>query len=506
VYNKEQKTEVFFLTRSCGILLPVSSLPGRWGIGDLGPGARSFVDFLSRSGQKTWQILPLSETDGALGNSPYSSPSAFAGNHLFISPDDLFKCGLLTAADTAELPPFPGEKVDYPAVRAVKEKLLARAFERFAPSKEYETFLQQNEHWVFDYALFSALKQRFGGLSWNQWPDELKLRDGNALRTAATELRESVDFLLFKQYLFFSSMERLRRECDEKGVELLGDLPIYVNFDSADVWAHPNLFHLDENLLPVEVAGVPPDYFSETGQLWGNPLYNWEALREDDFSWWIKRLQHSLSMFHLVRIDHFRGLLAYWAVPFGDRTAEKGVWRDVPSEAFFASLRKNIPSASFLAENLGVITPDVTDAMERMSFPGMAVVLFAFGGGMKDNPHIPHNYSATLAAYSGTHDNNTALGWYRDDASEEERNTLGRYLGRMPDEKEVPDIIVRMVLSSVAQRAIIPLQDYLGLGSEARMNTPATPSGNWEWRADELCFTEELSIRIKQLSEIYGRN
>jgi len=211
-------------------------------------------------------------------------------------------------------------------------------------------------------------------------------------------------------------------------------------------------------------------------------------------------------MFHLVRIDHFRGLLAYWAVPFGDRTAEKGVWRDVPSEAFFASLRKNIPSASFLAENLGVITPDVTDAMERMSFPGMAVVLFAFGGGMKDNPHIPHNYSATLAAYSGTHDNNTALGWYRDDASEEERNTLGRYLGRMPDEKEVPDIIVRMVLSSVAQRAIIPLQDYLGLGSEARMNTPATPSGNWEWRADELCFTEELSIRIKQLSEIYGRN
>ena len=280
---------MFFLTRSCGILLPVSSLPGRWGIGDLGPGARSFVDFLSRSGQKTWQILPLSETDGALGNSPYSSPSAFAGNHLFISPDDLLECGLLAATDTAELPPFPRKKVDYPAVRTVKAKLLARAFERFAPSKEYETFLQQNEHWVFDYALFSALKQRFGGLSWNQWPDELKLRDGNALRTAATELRESVDFLLFKQYLFFSSMERLRRECDEKGVELLGDLPIYVNFDSADVWAHPNLFHLDENLLPVEVAGVPPDYFSETGQLWGNPLYNWEALREDDFSWWIKR-------------------------------------------------------------------------------------------------------------------------------------------------------------------------------------------------------------------------
>ncbi len=506
MYNKEQKRGVFFLTRSSGILLHVSSLPGRWGIGDLGPGARSFVDFLSRSGQKTWQILPLSETDGALGNSPYSSPSAFAGNHLFISPDDLLECGLLAATDTAELPPFPRKKVDYPAVRTVKAKLLARAFERFAPSQEYESFLQRNEHWLCDYALFSALKQRFCGLSWNQWPDELKLRDESALRTAATELRETTNFLLFKQYLFFSAMERLRRECDGKGVELLGDLPIYVNFDSADVWAHPNLFHLDENLLPVEVAGVPPDYFSETGQLWGNPLYNWEALREDDFSWWIKRLQHSLSMFHLVRIDHFRGLLAYWAVPFGDRTAEKGVWRDVPSEAFFASLRKNIPSASFLAENLGVITPDVTDAMERMSFPGMAVVLFAFGGGMKDNPHIPHNYSATLAAYSGTHDNNTALGWYRDDASEEERNTLGRYLGRMPDEKEVPDIIVRMVLSSVAQRAIIPLQDYLGLGSEARMNTPATPSGNWEWRADELCFTEELSIRIKQLSEIYGRN
>lgn len=497
---------MFFLTRSCGILLPVSALPGGWGIGDLGPGAESFVDFLSRSGQKTWQILPLSETDGALGNSPYSSPSAFAGNHLFISPDDLLERGLLTSAEAAEPPPFPGKRVDYPAVRAVKEKLLARAFERFAPSEEYETFLQQNEHWVFDYALFSSLKQRFGGLSWNQWPDELKLRDESALRTAERELRESVNFLLFKQYLFFSAMERLRRECYGKGVELLGDLPIYVNYDSADVWAHPNLFRLDENMLPVEVAGVPPDYFSETGQLWGNPLYNWEALREDGFSWWIKRLQHSLSMFHLVRIDHFRGLLAYWAVPFGDKTAERGVWREAPSKEFFSALRTSIPAPSFLAENLGVITPDVTDAMEQMGFPGMAVVLFAFGGGMKDNPHIPHNYSAALAAYSGTHDNNTALGWFRDDASEDERRTLARYLGHTPDERDVPELLVRMVLSSVAQRAIIPLQDYLGLGSEARMNTPATTSGNWEWRAEAFSFTEEFSIRIKELSEIYGRN
>ncbi len=300
-------------------------------------------------------------------------------------------------------------------------------------------------------------------------------------------------------------MERLRSECDEKGVELLGDLPIYVNFDSADVWAHPNLFHLDENLLPVEVAGVPPDYFSKTGQLWGNPLYNWKALQKD-FSWWIKRLQHSLSMFHLVRIDHFRGLLAYWAVPFGDRTAEKGIWRDVPSEAFFASLRKYIPASSFLAENLGVITPDVTDAMEQMSFPGMAVVLFAFGGGMKDNPHIPHNYSAALAAYSGTHDNNTALGWYRDDASEEERRTLARYLGRTPDEREVPDILVRMVLSSVGAARHHSTPGLPGAWKRSAYEHARNPLRNWEWRAEAFSFTEEFSIRIKQLSEIYGRN
>jgi len=506
VYNKKKKTEVFFLARSCGILLPVSSLPGRWGIGDLGPGARSFVDFLSRSGQKTWQTLPLSETDGALGNSPYSSSSAFAGNPLFISPDDLVESGLINSAETAETPPFPRKRVEYPAVRAFKAKLLARAFTRFSPSPEYESFLKRHEYWIFDHALFSALKQRLGGLPWNEWPDELKLRDEKTMQKAALELRESVNFLLFQQYLFFTAMQRLRIVCAEKRVELLGDLPIYVNYDSADVWAHPGLFHLDENLLPVEVAGVPPDYFSKTGQLWGNPLYDWEALRKDGFSWWIERLTHSLSMFDLVRIDHFRGLLAYWAVPFGDKTAENGVWRKVPSEDFFKALRKNIPAPSFLAENLGVITPDVTEAMDRMGFPGMAVILFAFGGGMKDNPHIPHNYIANLAAYSGTHDNNTALGWFRDDATDEERRSLARYLGRTPDEKEIPDILVRMVLSSVAQRAIIPLQDYLGLGSEARMNTPATPSGNWEWRAEAFCFTEELLHRIQRLSEIYGRN
>ncbi len=506
MYNKKKKTEVFFLTRSSGILLPVSSLPGRWGIGDLGPGARSFVDFLSRSGQKTWQMLPLSETDGALGNSPYSSSSAFAGNPLFISPDDLVESGLINSAETAETPPFPAKRVEYPAVRAFKAKLLAGAFTRFSPSPEYESFLKRHEYWIFDYALFSALKRRLGGLPWNEWPEELKLRNANVLQKAARELRESVDFLLFQQYLFFTAMERLRLACDEKSVELLGDLPIYVNYDSADVWAHPDIFHLDENLLPVEVAGVPPDYFSKTGQLWGNPLYNWEALRKDGFSWWMERLKHSLSMFDLVRIDHFRGLLAYWAVPFGDKTAENGVWRKVPSEEFFKALRKNIPAPSFLAENLGVITPDVTEAMERMGFPGMAVILFAFGGGMKDNPHIPHNYTEKLAAYSGTHDNNTALGWFRDDATDEERRSLARYLGRIPGEKEIPDILVRMVLSSVAHRAIIPLQDYLGMGSEARMNTPAIPSGNWEWRAEAFCFTEELLHRIKRLSEIYGRN
>jgi len=496
---------VFLLNRACGILLPVPSLPGGFGAGDLGKPAHDFVDFLSRSGQTIWQVLPLAVTDEALGNSPYSSPSAFAGNPLCISPEDLVTRGLLFRDELSGHPAFPEDRVDYGPARAFREEILRLAFSRFTPGEEYLAFLREQEYWLQDYVLFTALKGLFKGAPWNGWPEEIRGRDEKALLEAAGDLRRELDYLRFVQFLFFSQMKSLRAKCRQAGVELIGDLPIYVNYDSADVWSRQSFFCLDEELLPTEVAGVPPDYFSETGQLWGNPLYNWESLKKNGFSWWIRRLRHSLSLFDTVRIDHFRGLLAYWAVPYGDKTAEGGTWKPVPSEDFFNAVRKELPSPSFLAENLGVITPDVTEAMEFLGFPGMAVALFAFGGGMRDNPHIPHNYRRKLAAYTGTHDNNTIEGWYSEDASEDERRTLREYTGRSVEGESAADTVIRLVLSSVAERAVVPLQDYLGLGSEGRMNTPSVPSGNWEWRARQEHFSGELSRRMTNLAGVYGR-
>ena len=496
---------MFFLNRACGILLPVPSLPGGYGSGDLGKPAHDFVDYLSRSGQTIWQVLPLTVTDGALGNSPYSSPSAFAGNPLCISPDDLVARGLLLRDELSGHPPFSEDRVDYASARTFREHILRLAFSRFSPDGNYEAFLREQEHWLQDYVLFTALKGVYKGAPWSGWPEDIRRRDGNALLAVSRDLGGELDFLRFVQYIFFSQMKSLRAKCREAGVELIGDLPIYVNYDSADVWSRQSFFSLDGDLLPTEVAGVPPDYFSETGQLWGNPLYNWDSLKKNDFSWWIRRLRHSLSLFDTVRIDHFRGLLAYWAVPYGDRTAERGTWKPVPSEDFFSTVRKELPFPSFLAENLGVITPDVTEAMESMGFPGMAVALFAFGGGMRENPHIPHNYRRDLAAYTGTHDNNTIEGWYSEDASEDERRTFREYSGRSVDGGGAADTVIRLVLSSVAERAVVPLQDYLGLGSEGRMNTPSVPSGNWEWKARQEHLSEGLSRRMRSLAEIYGR-
>ncbi len=496
---------MFLLNRACGILLPVPSLPGGFGAGDLGKPAHDFVDFLSRSGQTIWQVLPLTVTDGALGNSPYSSPSAFAGTPLCISPDDLVTRGLLLRDELSGHPAFPEDRIDYGPARAFREEILRIAFSRFSPGEEYGAFLREQEHWLEDYVLFTALKGIYKGTPWNGWPEKIRGRDETALREAAGDLRGELDYLRFVQYIFFSQMKSLRAKCRGAGVELIGDLPIYVNYDSADVWSRQSFFCLGGDLLPTEVAGVPPDYFSETGQLWGNPLYNWDTLKKNGFSWWIRRLRHSLSLFDTVRIDHFRGLLAYWAIPFGDKTAERGTWRPVPSADFFNAVRKELPSPPFLAENLGVITPDVTEAMESMGFPGMAVALFAFGGGMRDNPHIPHNYRRKLTVYTGTHDNNTIEGWYSEDASEDERRTFREYTGRSADGESAADAVIRLVLSSVAERAVVPLQDYLGLGSEGRMNTPSVPSGNWEWKARQEHLSGELSGRMANLAAIYGR-
>jgi 4-alpha-glucanotransferase len=497
---------VFFLDRRCGILLSIPSLNGNGGIGDLGTCAHRFADFLAEAGQSIWQVLPLTETDSALGNSPYSSPSAFAGNPLYISLEDLVVRGLLDESEISSGYGFPEDFVDYGAAREFRFPLLRKAFSRFTPGEDYFTFLHRQSFWLSDYALFSALKAKLGGTSWHRWPEPLRRRESRAIQDVSGELGNEIDHICFLQYLFFSQAASLKEKCTSLGIELIGDIPIYVNYDSADVWAHREYFCLGEDLLPTEVAGVPPDYFSKTGQLWGNPLYNWDNLKKDDFSWWVRRLEHSLNMFHSVRIDHFRGLLAYWAVPFGEKTAERGAWKKVPSSEFFDCLSRKFPSAPFLAENLGVITPDVTETMERMGFPGMAVLLFAFGGDMRENPHIPHNYVHGLTAYTGTHDNNTVRGWFLEDSTAGERRTLEEYCGREITAENAPDALIRLVFASVAERAVIPLQDHLGLGSEARMNTPSTPSGNWRWKVRKSQLTKNLSSRMKILTELYGRN
>ena len=497
---------MFFLNRKCGILLPIPSLNGKAGIGDLGPCAHRFADFLAESGQSIWQVLPLTETDSALGNSPYSSPSAFAGNPLYISLEDLVVRGLLDESEISSKSALTEDSVDYSAAREFKFPLLRKAFSRFTPGEDYFSFIRRQSFWLSDYALFVVLKAKLGGTSWHRWPEPLRTRESRAIQEVSGELGNEIDYTCFLQYLFFSQATSLKEKCTSLGIELIGDIPIYVNYDSADVWAHRDYFRLGEDLLPTEIAGVPPDYFSKTGQLWGNPLYNWDYLKKDGFSWWISRLGHSLDMFHSVRIDHFRGLLAYWAVPFGEKTAENGTWENVPSSEFFDCLSLKFPSAPFLAENLGVITPDVTETMERMGFPGMAVALFAFDGNMKENPHIPHNYVRGLTAYTGTHDNNTVRGWFLEDSTAYERKTLEEYCGREITAENAPDTLIRMVLASIAERVVIPLQDYLGLGSEARMNTPSIPSGNWRWRVRKSQLTKKLSSGMKKLAELYGRN
>jgi 4-alpha-glucanotransferase len=496
--------EVVCLKRSCGILLPLSSLPDGAGCGDLGEAALRFVDFLVQAGQSIWQVLPLSPTEESLGNSPYSSPSAFAGNTLYISLDDLVRRGLLSPEDLGTPPPTPPDRVDYGTVEAYRDSMMRRAFRRFVPCAEYTAFVERERYWLEDYTLFKALKVRFCGRPWNEWPDELRRRNPGALRDAASALEEERRYLAFGQFLFFSQLGALRRRCETGGVELVGDLPIYVHYDSADVWSHPEYFLLGEDLLPTEVAGVPPDYFSETGQLWGNPLYRWDALQGDGFSWWVKRLRHALSVYHTVRIDHFRGLVGYWAVPAGETTAQRGVWRPAPFYEFFEAVRAAFPELPFLAENLGIITPDVQEAISLSGLPGMAVLLFAFEGPMRDNPHAPHNHVQNLVVYSGTHDNDTALGWFRK-APRETRDLLGAYTGRYIGETTVVDAMVRLTLSSVADRAVIPLQDHLGLGGEARMNTPSVAMGNWAWRAPAGCLTGDLAARLKNLAILYGR-
>ncbi|HQX54399.1 MAG TPA: 4-alpha-glucanotransferase [Pyrinomonadaceae bacterium] len=503
--------------RASGVLLHPTSLPGGYGIGDLGPEAYRFVDFLATAGQLYWQTLPLGPT--GFGDSPYQSFSAFAGNPLIISPEMLIDDGLISAADLKGMPEFPVDKVDFCAVYEWKTILLRKAFEGFGRVAsaellgEFETFCRETGFWLDDYTLYRSIKAAQDQKPWYEWPADLKLRDHQATAEAAAKLSEHIQSEKFYQFIFFRQWFALKAYANHNGIKIIGDIPIFVAADSADVWCNRSKFKLNSDGTAKVVAGVPPDYFSKTGQLWGNPIYDWDAMRADGFSWWIARVYSTLRSVDIVRIDHFRGFAAAWEVPGDDETAENGQWVDVPGREFFAALQKALGDLPVIAEDLGVITPDVTELRDGFGFPGMRILQYAFSGDAK-NHDLPHNYIQNCVAYTGTHDNDTVVGWFNSQAGSGSTREAGeishehdhclKYLNS--DGTEIHWDLIRAVWASVADTAIVPMQDLLGLGTEARMNLPASESGNWQWRCARSYASGEIIERLKELSEIYGRS
>jgi len=495
--------------RGSGILLHISSLPSPFGIGDLGPGAYKFIDFLVETKQSYWQILPLNPTSSVLGNSPYNSPSAFAGNPLLISPEILIKRGFLSESDLNPEFSFNGQRVDYENVTNYKEGILRIAFEknknRLLTDNEFKRFCDNSSSWLEDYALFISLKESFKNAIWTEWPEEIRDRTEGSLSEYKERLEDRIRMEKFYQYLFFDQWSSLKEYCNVRKINIIGDIPIYVTFDSSDVWTNPEIFKLDEQKHPEFVAGVPPDYFSETGQLWGNPVYNWEYLRETRYSWWIKRLEHNLKLTDIIRLDHFRGFVSYWEVPAGEETAINGRWVQVPVVDYFKSLLKRFPNLPVIAEDLGIITPDVREVINYFDFPGMKLLIFAFGGDFPNGAYLPHNYSRNCVVYTGTHDNNTVKGWFRAEASPQDKKRLFNYIGREAEEENIHWELIRLAMGSVANMVIIPMQDILGLGEESKMNLPATSDGNWQWRLNPKQITPSVSEKLRKITETYGR-
>jgi 4-alpha-glucanotransferase len=491
--------------RSSGILLHPTSLPGPYGIGDIGPQARHWVDFLSRAGCRLWQILPLGPT--GYGDSPYQCFSAFAGNPYIISPESLIEVGLLTQDELYSDPSFQDEEVNYGPVIPWKLEVLDQAFDHFnrsSPShlkEEYVLFQQEQSSWLDDFALFMALKEYHGGSSWVNWQPELRDRQPEALQRAKENLQQSIQKQIFRQFIFFRQWAELREHIKEMGMLIIGDIPIFVAHDSADVWANPELFYLDKTGKPEYVAGVPPDYFSPTGQRWGNPLYRWKVHRKSGYRWWIERFRSVLSLVDIVRLDHFRGFAGYWEIPGDAETAEKGRWVPGPGAEFLDDLRKALGELPIIAEDLGVITPDVIKLRDTFNLPGMKILQFAFAGGPSDK-FLPHNYLENCVVYTGTHDNDTVRGWY-ERVPEKEKDFYRRYLQR--DGSNVSWDLIRACWWSVAVFSIAPLQDFLDLGNEARMNYPGRPSENWTWRFPADALSQGLENKIHEINYLYSR-
>lgn len=496
--------------RASGILLHPTSLQGKFGIGDLGPKAREFVDFLAEAKQRYWQILPLGPT--GYGDSPYQCFSAFAGNTLLISPELLVNEGLLSADDLREKPEFATDRVDYGGVQRWKNSLLPAVYSEFQQGsntelrRRYASFQEQNGWWLDDYAAFRAIKADQGQKPWYEWPDELKMRDPESLRVASERLYEPIQIERFAQFLFHMQWRDLKEYANDKGVRIIGDIPIFVALDSADVWCNQSKFKVEPDGSPTVVAGVPPDYFSKTGQLWGNPIYDWEAMRADGFGWWVARVAVAFRMLDVARIDHFIGFNAAWEVPAGDKTAENGSWVSVPGRELFLALRRALGDVPFIAEDLGVVTPEVEELRDSLGLPGMRILQYAFGGDAR-NPHMPHNFVQNCAAYTSTHDTDTALGWWknlRGRSGKKPREHAKRYLATTG--REIHWDLIRAAWASVADTAIAPLQDVLGLDNAARMNIPATTGGNWAWRFTDGTLTPDHVQRLRDITELFGRD
>ncbi|HYM81757.1 MAG TPA: 4-alpha-glucanotransferase [Candidatus Limnocylindria bacterium] len=492
--------------RAAGLLLHPTSLPGPFGIGDLGRTAHVFVDFLASAGIKLWQVLPLGPT--GYGDSPYQLFSAFAGNPLLISLEVLVDDGLLGREDLASVPSFPAHRVDFGAVIAFKQPLLRRAWERFAGgaaphlSDEFKAYRRAHRRWLDDYAFFMALKDANGGAMWNAWDRPLARREPQALAKARRAHAKDIAAHRFRQFLFDRQWSALREHAHAAGIRIVGDIPIYVAFDSADVWAHPELYQLGDDFEPTVVAGVPPDYFSATGQLWGNPIYRWDALEATRFAWWVERFRSTLARVDIVRLDHFRGFEAYWEVPAGMPTAERGRWVKAPGDKLLATLRRRLGALPVIAEDLGVITPEVIALRDRFKLPGMVILQFAFATDGQD-PSLPHNLPRNRVIYSGTHDNDTTRGWYESSSTEAERTFARRYVAT--DGTHIAWDLIRMAFASVADTAIVPVQDVLELGTDARMNLPGRPGGNWGWRCPPGALNPEIAMQLAEWVTFYGR-
>ena len=519
--------------RASGILLHPTSLPSPYGIGDFGPSAYQFVDFLVSSGQKLWQTLPLGPTSA--GDSPYQCFSTFAGNTLFISPEILYEKGLLSQTDFDEKPPFSDTKVEYGKVKLYKDSLFQKAYRNFLQKDNCESFYQfcnANASWLDDFALFSALKQYFitqrkntplldvqqmypldslltenqwidyfYGAVWSTWPKAIASHQQYALKGYEKLLAKDIQYHKFLQYEFFYEWHKLKKYANDKHIQIIGDLPIFISYDSADVWANPTLFSLDSNGYPTSVAGVPPDYFSATGQLWGNPLYLWKNHEKDGYCWWIQRICKALEISDILRIDHFRGFESYWEIPFGDPDATRGTWKKGPGKKLFTAIKNHLGELPLIAEDLGIITDAVRSLRDDLGLPGMKVLQFAFDDS-ENNDYLPHNFDKNSVVYTGTHDNNTSLGWY-ENASEAERDYVRRYMN--VDGSCISRDLIRLAVSSTAQFAIFPLQDVMSLPSSARMNLPGTASGNWQWRFHPEMLTEEIARYLSYINRIFKR-